>query len=106
MEAPKVNHDKAMEVRVQGKEHLSPAQEMVLGKKLRKLERIGNGIEDLTVYVRECSASRCELEMRVLLRGTPLFARAARKTFEQGVDAVMDAIVRQVKSHKERRAGK
>ncbi len=95
-----------MHARIQGKGYLSPAQEMVLDKKLRKLDRIAEGVEDLTVYVRECSPARCELEMRVLVKGTPLFARASSKTFEQGVDVVLDAIVRQLKSHRDRTIGK
>ncbi len=95
-----------MEFRLHGKSHLSPVQEDVLAKKLRKVARVAQQMEDLIVFVKECVPGRCEMEMKAIVKGVPLFARATGKTFEKSVDSVVEALVRQVRDHRDRLMGK
>gem|GEM_PF-5470042 len=95
-----------MNFRLHGKDHLSPVQEDILAKKMRKIERIAQGMEDLVIFIKECVPGRCEMEMKAVVKGAPLFTRAAGKTFEKSVDSAIEALVRQMKTHKERLAGK
>ncbi len=78
-------------------------------QKLEKLTQFGDGIVNAEVYLRLDKDQDREnkiSEIRVELRGAPLFARKQSKTFEEATDLAVDALKKQITKYnqKKRRA--
>lgn len=75
-------------------------------QKLEKLTQFGDGIVNAEVYLRLDKDQDREnkiSEIRVELRGAPLFARKQSKTFEEATDMAVDALKKQITKHKQKK---
>lgn len=80
--------------------------EYFIRKKLQKVETFVNRIIDAQVFLKlDHNGGTVKdkiAEIRVKLPGKTLFAEERSKLFEESVELATDAIVRQIKKHKER----
>src|SRR5512136_2137304 len=77
-------------------------------QKLDKLTQIGDGIVNAEVYLRLDNDSERKnkiSEIRLDLRGAPLFARKQSKTFEEATDLAIDALKKQITRHNQKKRG-
>ncbi len=75
-------------------------------QKLEKLTQFGDGIVNAEVYLRLDKDQDREnkiSEIRVELRGAPLFARKQSKTFEEATDLAVDALKKQITKYKQKK---
>lgn len=78
-----------------------------IDKKIGKLEQYFGQIISGEVFLRIGSPSEPEnkiVEIKLLIPGNELFAKKECKTFEEATDLVCEALRKQVKKHKEKRA--
>jgi putative sigma-54 modulation protein len=77
-------------------------------QKLDKLSQIGDGIVNAEVYLRLDKDQEREnkiSEIKLDLRGGPLFARKQSKTFEEATDQAIDALKKQITKYKQKKRG-
>jgi putative sigma-54 modulation protein len=77
-------------------------------QKLDKLIQIGDGIVNAEVYLRLDKDQDREnkiSEIKLELRGGPLFARKQSKTFEEATDQAIDALKKQITKYKQKKRG-
>ena len=77
-------------------------------QKLDKLTQIADGIVKAEVYLRlekDQERKNKVTEIKLDLRGAPLFARKQSKTFEEATDLAIDALKRQITKHNEKKRG-
>jgi ribosome hibernation promoting factor len=75
-------------------------------QRLDKLTQIGDGIVNAEVYLRLDKDQEREnkiSEIKLELRGAPLFARKQSKTFEEATDMACDALKKQITKHKQKK---
>lgn len=73
-------------------------------QKLDKLTQIGEDIVNAEVYLRLNKDQDREnkiSEIKLELQGGPLFAKKQSKTFEEATDECAEALVKQLKKHKD-----
>jgi ribosome hibernation promoting factor len=75
-------------------------------QRLEKLTQFGDGIVNAEVYLRldkdQDRANKIS-EIKLELRGAPLFARKQSKTFEEATDLAVDALKKQITKYKQRK---
>ena len=80
--------------------------ESFIEKKLQKVETFVNRIIDAQVFLKlDHNAAQVKdkiAEIRLKLPGKTVFAEERSKQFEESVELATDAIIRQVKKHKEK----
>ena len=77
-------------------------------QKLDKLTLFGEGIVNAEVYLRLDKDQEREnkiSEIRLELRGGPLFAKKQSKTFEESTDLAINALKRQITKYKQKKRG-
>jgi putative sigma-54 modulation protein len=77
-------------------------------QKLVKLSQFGDGIVNAEVYLRldkDQERKNKISEIRLDLRGAPLFARKQSKTFEEATDMAIDALKKQITRHNQKKRG-
>ena len=77
-------------------------------QKLDKLTQFGNGIVNAEVYLRLDKDQDQEnkiSEIRLELRGGPLFARKQCKSFEEATDQAIEALKKQITKYKQKKRG-
>jgi putative sigma-54 modulation protein len=77
-------------------------------QKLDKLTLIGEGIVNAEVYLRLNKDQEREnkiSEIRLELRGGPLFAKKQSKSFEEATDQAVDALKKQITRYKQKKRG-
>ncbi len=77
-------------------------------QKLDKLTQIDDGIVNAEVYLRlekDQERKNKVTEIKLDLRGAPLFARKQSKSFEEATDLAIDALKRQITRHNEKKRG-
>jgi putative sigma-54 modulation protein len=75
-------------------------------QRLDKLTQLGNGIVNAEVYLRLDKDQEREnkiSEIKLELRGAPLFAKKQSKTFEEATDLACDALKRQITKYKQKK---
>jgi len=74
-------------------------------ERVSKLSHFYDGIIGGEVFLKLDNSSTTDnkvAEIKLLIRGNDLFAKRQCKTFEEAVDTSIDALVQQVKKHKEK----
>jgi putative sigma-54 modulation protein len=77
-------------------------------QKLDKLTLIGDEIVNAEVYLRldkDQERKNKISEIKLDLRGAPLFARKQSKTFEEATDQAVDALKKQITKYNQRKRG-
>lgn len=77
-------------------------------QKLDKLIQIGDGIVNAEVYLRfdkDQERKNKITEIKLDLRGAPLFARKQSKTFEEATDLAIDALKKQITRYNQKKRG-
>jgi len=77
-------------------------------ERLEKLSSIYEGLIGSEVILRVDKNDKTEnkvTEIKLLMRGTDLFAKKQCKTFEEATDSAVDALLKQLKKHKEKVKG-
>jgi len=77
-------------------------------QKLDKLTQIGDGIVNAEVYLRldkDQERKNKISEIKLDLRGRPLFARKQSKTFEEATDLAIDALKKQITKYNQKKRG-
>ncbi|MDP4221790.1 MAG: ribosome-associated translation inhibitor RaiA [Bacteroidota bacterium] len=75
-------------------------------QRLEKLTQFGDGIVNAEVYLRldkDQDRANKITEIKLELRGAPLFARKQSKTFEEATDLAVDALKKQITKHKQKK---
>ncbi len=79
-----------------------------VSQKLEKLTLMGDSIVNAEVYLRLDKDQEREnkiSEIRLELKGGPLFAKKQSKTFEEATDQAIDALKRQIVRYKQKKRG-
>ena len=79
-----------------------------VNQKLEKLTLIGEGIVNAEVYLRLDKDQEREnkiSEIRLELKGGPLFAKKQSKSFEEATDQAIDALKKQITKYKQKKRG-
>jgi len=77
-------------------------------QKLDKLSQLGDGIVYAEVYLRldkDLERKNKISEIKLELRGVPLFARKQSKTFEEATDLAIDALKKQITKYNQKKRG-
>ena len=77
-------------------------------QKLDKLTLLGEGIVNAEVYLRldkDQERKNKITEIKLDLRGAPLFARKQSKTFEEATDLAIDALKKQITKYNQKKRG-
>ena len=77
-------------------------------QKLDKLTILGEGIVNAEVYLRldkDQERKNKITEIKLDLRGAPLFARKQSKTFEEATDLAIDALKKQITKYNQKKRG-
>jgi len=77
-------------------------------QKLDKLSQLGDGIVNAEVYLRldkDQEGKNKISEIKLDLRGAPLFARKQSKTFEEATDQAINALKKQIAKHNQKKRG-
>jgi putative sigma-54 modulation protein len=77
-------------------------------QKLDKLTQLGEGIVNAEVYLRldKDQERRNKIsEIKLDLRGAPLFARKQSKTFEEATDQAISALKKQITKYNQKKRG-
>jgi putative sigma-54 modulation protein len=77
-------------------------------QKLDKLTQFAEDIVNAEVYLRLDKDQEREnkiSEIKLELRGGPLFAKKQSKTFEEATDEAIDALKKQITKHKQKKRG-
>jgi putative sigma-54 modulation protein len=75
-------------------------------QRLDKLSQLGDGIVNAEVYLRLDKDQEREnkiSEIKLDLRGAPLFAKKQSKTFEEATDLAIDALKKQITKYKQKK---
>jgi len=75
-------------------------------QRLDKLTQLGDGIVNAEVYLRLDKDQDREnkiSEIKLDLRGAPLFAKKQSKTFEEATDLAIDALKKQITKYKQKK---
>ena len=78
--------------------------ENYIEKKTKKLEKFFEEIQSIDVYlkvVKPETAHNKEAQIKIMFRNTEIFAEKISNTFEQSVDACIDAAMKQIKKKKD-----
>ncbi len=86
---------------------LTNSQKELLARKLEKLRKFRDYIQAVDLYVKATHTRRDdfsrELEMKVLVPGKTIVVRERARSFEDGIDKVIQTTLRQLRRLKERR---
>jgi putative sigma-54 modulation protein len=77
-------------------------------QKLEKLTQIGDGIVNAEVYLRldkDQERKNKISEIKLDLRGAPMFARKQSKTFEAATDQAINALKKQITKYNQKKRG-
>ncbi len=77
-------------------------------QKLEKLTQIGDGIVNAEVYLRldkDQERKNKISEIKLDLRGAPMFARKQSKTFEEATDQAINALKKQITRYNQKKRG-
>lgn len=79
-----------------------------VNQKLDKLIQIGDGIVNAEVYLRldkDQERKNKITEIKLDLRGAPMFAKKQSKTFEEATDLAIDALKKQITKYNQKKRG-
>lgn len=77
-------------------------------QKLDKLTQIGDGFVNAEVYLRldkDQERKNKITEIKLDLRGAPMFAKKQSKTFEEATDLAIDALKKQITKYNQKKRG-
>ncbi|MDR0872943.1 MAG: ribosome-associated translation inhibitor RaiA [Prevotellaceae bacterium] len=99
-----------MEIKIQSiKFDATEKLEAYIQKKVAKLEKISEDIIAVDVYLKVTkpeAAQNKEVEIKIQVPGTEIFASKTSDTFEESTDLVVDALDKQLAKYKEKQRAK